>query len=276
MSRGSNYNMVRATYYWGERREMMERNIVITMILMGALVFLMLAVGNEVALVNVNYGNLVGSISNIFGDSVADAKVSINGKFDLTDEVGEFQILRIPNGRYNLKVQADGYKEYNREVIINGDTNLRLRYDLGLWPSELGIDFHVYYNYGYDGNMKAFAEVGIANGGEKNYYITSCTIFDPYKQIVKELLDREDTYRNFSGGLSENKYTRDPRLAVVVEPKTSHVIKSIPIKDVPVKEGTYTLKVTYGDMREHTKGTYRSITLIDVMDLDEDWNPHTP
>lgn len=259
-----------------ERRERMRSRLIITAILTGLLAFLAV----NTAMVSTNGSNsrsqLQGFIGDVFGDPIPEANISLGTFTAVTDGDGNFQFSSVPHGLYAFKVEASGYKAYKKELSISQDTMISLRYDQGLWPVNLGADFHVYYNYGYDGNFKAFAEVGIANGGDKNYYVVSCTILDPYSNPIKELLDTEEAYRNFSGGLGQTRYTRLPRLAVLIEPGKVYVLKAIPLKEVPVKGARYNLKIIYGDLKEHEGNSYRTRSIEGLMELDEDWNPHTP
>lgn len=59
-------------------------------------------------------------IENVKGGVLAGAVVTINGKVYKADDRGELIVFELPGNEYNLKIEAAGYKTYEKTLSISG------------------------------------------------------------------------------------------------------------------------------------------------------------
>ena len=80
------------------------------------------------------FANVQGTVSNGNGDPVNGALVILAGNQKKTDNSGYYQFQSIPQGQYDLKVTKDGYKDYQKAILL---TTSEVRYDIVMTMSPI-------------------------------------------------------------------------------------------------------------------------------------------
>lgn len=64
------------------------------------------------------------------GQAVADAAVIVVGNSDLntvTDANGQFTLENLEAGTYTIKIKANGYQTWTKDVMINADKEIKIK-----------------------------------------------------------------------------------------------------------------------------------------------------
>lgn len=78
------------------------------------------------------YCNLSGVVAGLFGMSVANATVELNGEKRTTDAPGAYAFVKMKTGSYKLKVSAEPwYKPFEKDLSLT-EVNMSYTEDVGL------------------------------------------------------------------------------------------------------------------------------------------------
>ena len=75
---------------------------------------------------DVNAQSINGTITNFSGESIADAKLEINGTITKTNADGQYQLV-LAAGTYQLTIQAKGYQILSATISVANKTESQLQ-----------------------------------------------------------------------------------------------------------------------------------------------------
>jgi hypothetical protein len=215
---------------------------------------------------------LEGQVRNVFGDPVPFAVLILGDHLVQADNIGAFRITNLKPGRHTLEIFAGEYAKYMREIQVEAGMNYpTIKYESGLWPQVFLVDFHVFYKE----NDEIFGMVGFANGTNEPIYIERASIINPSGEAITDIFhDRNgfDYYLDLSNKL---EVVHEPQKALKWAPRMVQGGEVTPLKGY-FPPGPYSLEVHYAFQEGHNLGQYHVLTVIDYLDLEDNWDPHLP
>jgi len=118
-----------------------------------------------------NTATISGSVSDVAGKSVADAKVSLSGPKSAstqTDAYGLFVFVGVPFGTYQISAAVQNLGTVTRSVTVEGDTNVAIQYE----PASLN-------------GMKVIANVSTSANANFNITPASVTQLSPMQNAFE-------------------------------------------------------------------------------------------
>ncbi|HHY15337.1 MAG TPA: carboxypeptidase regulatory-like domain-containing protein [Firmicutes bacterium] len=238
-------------------------------ILDAAKVISALSTGNKV---DPALGVLEAQVRSVFGDPIPHAVILLADRLVQADNTGNFRIINIKPGTYTLEILAGDYEKYAREIKIEAGVNSPpIKYDLGLWPQDFLVDFHIFYKDA--GEVLGIA--GFANGAEEPIFIERATILDPSGKVITDILHDNDGFAYYADLSSRLEIVNEPQKALKWPPRMWQSGEFAPLAG-NFPPGPYSLEVHYAFATGHKLGQYRVLVITDHLDWDSNWNPHLP
>src|SRR5699024_7464450 len=138
---------------------------------------------------------LQGQVRNVFGDPVPFAVIVIADRLGQADNTGAFSLQNLPVGRHAMEIFAGNYEKYSREIQLEtGINSPPIKYDTGLWPQGILVDFHVFYKE----TDEILGIAGFANGTTEPIYIQRATLLSPKGEVITDILHDRDGFNYYA------------------------------------------------------------------------------
>lgn len=219
---------------------------------------------------------LTGKVRNVFGDPVPGAELRISAKALTTGPDGAYRLEEAPLGPHEIVVEAPGYATLKVWVDIQPGLNeADLKYDSGLKPERFATDFHVFVNKPISGPERLYATIAFANPEDQDYLVEDMVVYDPMGQPVYDLTGDFEELTRLATALGELPVVSQPQPGMVI-PAGGVYSNDLPPAPHPIPNGRYVLMVKYRPAFRSGKVRVHVLSVVDVADVDEDWNPHLP
>lgn len=220
-------------------------------------------------------GNLSGQVRNVLGDPVPGAEVKIADTVSYADENGLYYLGGIPIGQHVLELSAPGYQKTQLLIQVEaGENRTPITLDTGLWPEEFTASFHLFTNPASNGEEALYGLFGMANGLDRNVYVSEIALFDPAGNLIYDLVTNEEARRQFLMPMEEISMQGFEEQYLVVP---EHIVleNELPILPPP-QPGVYQLSITYGLQPDFALENGTTLHFFDEPEPDPDWNPRFP
>ena len=223
------------------------------------------------------WGTLCGRVCNVLGDPISGAEIRLGEYYRArSDGDGRYVIEGVPVGQHVLELEAEGYRRERMTIQVEtGDNNQQFTADLGLWPEEVAISFHVFTNSTpSDPTPRLFGYFGMANGTGSSVAVYSVMITDPQGEKVWDLVQDEDARSEFLAMWEEIAVVKDNGYHWVVP---AHIVFEGELPSVSgAVSGSYSVTVAYSVGRRDPRQPVTLLTAFDEAEPDPDWNPRLP
>lgn len=222
------------------------------------------------------FGSLHGQVRNVLGDPVPGAWVRVGEKSVQADEHGRYFFESVPIGQHTLELEAPGYQKHRLTIQVEvGENRPPITSDTGLWPETLAVSFHVFINFGRNGEPGLYGYFGIANGTGANLYIHSVLIQGPSGQPVFDLVQTDNARRAFLSPHEEIAVEKEGEHYYWVVPAQIVIEGELPVVPNPAA-GLYRATVAYSAKKEVKPEEITTVVVADQADVDINWNPRVP